>query len=84
MGPTQLSMGPTQLSIQWVAVVLSSRINGQEGEVEYLPPSIVEIKNMWSSTSTTTCVFVVNTEFSLPLKLILPRPFYLLGNRHQD
>lgn len=47
-------MGPTQLSIQWVPVVLSSRINGPESEVEYLRPSIVEIKNIWSCTTTTT------------------------------
>jgi len=77
-------MGHTQLSIQWVSEVLSFRINGPEGEVEYLPPSIVEIKNMWSYTATTKCVFVVNTGFRLPLKLILPRPFYFLRNRHQD
>jgi hypothetical protein len=77
-------MGPTNLFIQWVPVVLSSRINGPEGEVEYLAPSIVEIKNIWSFISTTTHAFVVNIGFSLPLKLILPRPFYLLGNRCQD
>jgi len=77
-------MGHTQLSIHWVPLLLSSRISGQEREVEYLLPSILEIKNMWSCTSTTTDVFVVNTGFSLPLKIILPRQFYLLGIRHQD
>jgi hypothetical protein len=71
-------MGPTQLSIQWVPVVLSSKINGPEGEAEYLTPTIVGIKNIWSFTSTTTHVFVLNTGFSLLLKLILLRPFYLL------
>jgi hypothetical protein len=68
-------MWSTQLSIQWVPVVLSTRISGPEGAVEYLPPSIVEINNMWSCISTTTHVFVVNTGFILPLKLILPRHF---------
>jgi hypothetical protein len=43
-----------------------------EDKLEYLPELNVEIKDMWSYTSTTTYVFMVSTGFSLPLNV-----FYL-------
>jgi hypothetical protein len=45
-------LGPTQLPIQWVPGALSLGIKRPEREVDNSPPSRAEVKNTWSSTST--------------------------------
>jgi hypothetical protein len=46
------ALGPTQPLIQWVAVVLSLGVKRPGGEADHSPPSSVEVKNVWSYTST--------------------------------
>jgi hypothetical protein len=50
--------GPTQPLIQWVPGALSLRVNRQRREADHSPPSSVEVKKMWTYTSTPPYVFM--------------------------
>jgi hypothetical protein len=45
------ALGPTQPPIQWVPVILSTRVKGPGREADHSPPSSAEVKNAWSYTS---------------------------------
>jgi hypothetical protein len=46
------ALGSTQPPIQWVPGVLSLGVKRPGREADHSPPSIVEVKNAWSYTST--------------------------------
>jgi len=45
-------LGPIQPPIQWVPGALSLRMKRPGREADHSPPSIVEVENAWSYTST--------------------------------
>jgi hypothetical protein len=52
------ALGPTQHAIQWVPGALSLGIKRPEREADHSPPSIAEVKNAWSYSSTSLYVFI--------------------------
>jgi hypothetical protein len=49
------ALKPNQPPTKWLLMVLPP-VKGPEQEVDHLPPSIVDVKNVWSYTSTpSTC-----------------------------
>jgi hypothetical protein len=54
----RLALGPTQLPIQLVPGALSLGVKWPELEADHSPPSIAEVKNMWSYTSTPHYAFM--------------------------
>jgi hypothetical protein len=53
-----LPLEPTKHHIQWVPVAFPPRVKQRRRETDYLPPTSAEVKNTWSSTSTSPTVFV--------------------------
>jgi hypothetical protein len=52
------ALGPTQLPIQWVALVLSSGVKQLGCEADHFPPSSARV-NEWSYTSTPQYIFMM-------------------------
>jgi hypothetical protein len=54
---SRTSLGPTY-PIQWVPGAPSLEVKRPEHEADHSPPSITEVKNVWSYTSTSPYVFM--------------------------
>jgi hypothetical protein len=52
------TLGPTQLSIQWVTQALSLGVKQAGQETGHSPPSGPKVKNAWNYISTPPYVFV--------------------------
>jgi hypothetical protein len=50
-------LGPTQAPIRWVLGALTPEVERPGREADHSPPTGVEVKNVWSYTSTTQYVF---------------------------
>jgi hypothetical protein len=55
-----MALGPAQPPIQWVPGAFSQGIKRPECEADHSPPSIAEVKNAWSYTSTPQYVFIAS------------------------
>jgi hypothetical protein len=77
---SRTALGPTQPPVQWVPSDLSLRVKRPGREADHSPSS-VEVKNVWSYTSTPPCVLLLwnlvkhrgNFALPLPFRRILPR-----------
>jgi len=56
---SRLAQGPTQPPIQWVPGALSVGVKQPGCEADHSPPCGVEVKNVWSYTSTPQYAFMV-------------------------
>jgi hypothetical protein len=58
------ALGPTQSPIQWVPGAHFPGVKGQRHEADHSPPASIEVKKMWSYTSTPTYAVMVQCLFS--------------------
>jgi hypothetical protein len=72
------ALEPTYPPIQWVSEVTSLGVNQPELEGNHSPPSSVEVKNTWSSTSAPPHVFM--TWYLLKHRDNFSLPFFTSGN----
>jgi hypothetical protein len=55
---SRTALGPTQPPLRWAAGALSLGVKRSEREADHSPPSIAEVKNAWSYTSTPQYAFM--------------------------
>jgi len=53
------ALEPTQPPIQWISEALTAGVKRPVHEADHSPPSIAEVNNAWSYTSTPQYVFMV-------------------------